>query len=300
MSTNAKRTILVTGAGGHLGRKVVELLLEAGGDHVVAASRSIDKLSDLKGRGAEVRSVDFDKPESLDTAFKGVDRVLVISTDALDRPGHRLEQQLAAVAGAKRAGVKHIVYTSLTNPGPESLVVAIAPDHRGTEAAIAATGIEHTILRNNLYTDLLLTSLPHAVASGELRSGAGTGGIGYVTRDDCARAAAAALRSHHVGSRTLDVTGPASVTQAELAATLAKVTGRPVKYVPLTIAQAIEGLVAAGLPAGFAAVYASFDASAAAGQLNVASDAVKQLTDKAPESVEAFLGRHRAELTKGG
>ncbi len=111
------QTLLVTGASGQLGRRVVELLLEAGAGTVVAATRDPAKLADLAARGAVVRRADFDDEASLVEAFQGVDRLLLISTDALDRPGRRLAQHEAAVRAAVSAGVGHIVYTSLTNPG---------------------------------------------------------------------------------------------------------------------------------------------------------------------------------------
>ncbi|MEO5728244.1 MAG: NAD(P)H-binding protein, partial [Byssovorax sp.] len=144
------QTLLVTGASGQLGRRVVELLLEAKAGTVVAATRDPAKLADLAARGVLVRKADFDDEGSLAEAFAGVDRLLLISTDSLVRPGHRLAQHQAAVRAAVSAGVGHIVYTSFTNPGVES-PITVAPDHRLTEEAIAATKLGFTILRNNLY-----------------------------------------------------------------------------------------------------------------------------------------------------
>ena len=111
MSASSPR-LLVTGAGGQLGRRVVELLLEAGVSNLVAASRDPAKLADLQARGVETRRADFDDPASLPAAFAGVDRLLLISTDSLGAPGHRIAQHRAAIAAAQAAGVSHLVYTS--------------------------------------------------------------------------------------------------------------------------------------------------------------------------------------------
>ncbi|CAE6780418.1 NAD(P)H-binding protein [Xanthomonas arboricola] len=100
--------LLVTGAAGQLGRRVVEILLERNITSIVATTRTPSKLADLAARGVEVRAADFDKPETLATAFAGVDRLLLISTDAIYVPGRRLAQHKAAIAAAEKAGVKHI------------------------------------------------------------------------------------------------------------------------------------------------------------------------------------------------
>ena len=296
MSTDQNGSLLVTGASGLLGKRVIELLLASGEKRpIIATTRSPEKLADLAARGVIVRSADFDDEAALVKAFAGAERILLISTDALDRPGHRIAQHQAAVRAAKAAGAKHVVYTSLPKPGPES-VVTIAPDHRETEAAIVASGLGYTLLRNNLYMELLLHSLPHAVAVGKLVNASGSGAIGYVSREDCARAAAAALVAPFSGKQTLDVTGPAAVTQVELARIASAVTGRPVDYVPVEAAVAQSNLEAAGLPPPVAELYVSFEVATSKGQLDVVSSTVSELTGQAPVGLADFLTKHRSAI----
>ena len=125
--------LLVTGANGHLGRRVVEILLQQKSGPVVAATRDPAKVTDLAARGAEVRAADFSQPSSLKSAFAGVDHLLLISTDAVFVPGQRLAQHKAAVAAAQAAGVKHILYTSVVSPFPSDSI--IENDHFWTEQA---------------------------------------------------------------------------------------------------------------------------------------------------------------------
>ena len=148
---------------------------------------------------------------SLLNAFSGVDRLLLISTDALDRPGRRLAQHRAAVAAAVKAGVKHVVYTSMPNPEPGSRVI-FAPDHYGTEQALKESGLSWTILRNAWYAENLAFTLPAALATGKWITSAGEGRIPHIARDDCAEAAAAALASPSTDNARYDITGPEALT----------------------------------------------------------------------------------------
>ena len=168
-------TLLVTGATGQLGKLVLDQLLGSGVEpaRIIATSRETAKLADYAAKGVKTRAADFDDPASLESAFAGADRILIISTDALDQPGKRLKQHLAAVAAAKKAGAKHILYTSM--PSPETSVIPFAPDHLGTENAIKATGIPYTILRNGWYMENLFMALPHALETGQWYSSSGEG-----------------------------------------------------------------------------------------------------------------------------
>jgi NAD(P)H dehydrogenase (quinone) len=296
MSNNGP--LLVTGASGHLGRRVVELLLDdprRSGRKLVAVTRSPEKLADFAARGVEVRPGDFDRPDTLPTAFAGVERALIISTDALDRPGRRVAQHFAAVQAARAAGVRHAVYTSLTNPDPES-PITLAPDHWATEQALRESGMGYTVLRNNMYTDYLLMGLPHAIAASQLVNAYGDGSVSYVTREDCARAAAAALYAPFEGTAVLDVTGPAAITQSELAMIASEVTGKPLKYVAVDAETATQNLQRTGLPRPIAELLVSFEVAGSRGRLAVVGSAVRELTGQAPQSVSQFLRAHRTAL----
>lgn len=281
-----RKTLLVTGASGQLGRRVVELLLEQNAASVVAATRDTEKLAHLAKAGAVVRQADFDDPAELESTFLGVDRLLLISTDAI---GRRIGQHKAAIEAAKKARVKHIVYTSLINP--ENSPAIFAPEHVVTEKMLKDIGIGHTILRNNIYTDMLLMKLPHAITTGTLAALAGNGGVGYVTREDCARAAAAALASSDNESRTYEITGPAIVSYTDLAGIASALGGRAVAYAaisPETLRNA--------LPPAYAELLVSLEYAIAQGKLAVATQDVKNLTGRVPQAVADFLEQHREAL----
>ena len=294
---NSKHTLLVTGASGQLGKRVVELLLDAKAGRVIATTRTPEKLAALAARGAEIRLADFKDPASLRAAFTGAERMLLISTGDLFPLGLRLGQHRAAVAAAVDAGVKHILYTS----GPAPYPIAgggLIDDHFWTEQAIFASPLEWTILRHQIYMDTLLMSVPQAAASGQLHSSIGNGASNYVTREDCARADAAALASDFSGRRILDITGPKPVTQDEVAALASELTGRPIKHVSITPDEQRAGMAAAGLPAFLVDALVRFQIATARGYHAIDTPAVKELTGRAPLSVREFLTTHRVALTR--
>jgi NAD(P)H dehydrogenase (quinone) len=288
------RTLFVTGASGHLGRRVVELLLEKDAGKIVAGTRTPDKLADLAARGVVVRKTDFEDPKGLEAALAGVDRVLIISTDAIDRPGRRIAQHRAAVAAAVSAPVKHVLYTSM--PNPETSPVVFAPDHLGTEQALKASGLPYTILRMCWYTEYLIFTLAPAVASGKLIAATGQGGAPYVTREDCAQAAAAALASSENQSKTWDITGPDLVTYAELAKLATELTGQPVTYAPVEAEERTVQLIAVGTPEPIAKMLVSGQVAIAQGKMGTPTTAVKMLTGREPMSVREFLSANKSAL----
>ncbi|MCB1489894.1 MAG: SDR family oxidoreductase [Bauldia sp.] len=285
MTDKNQPTFLVAGASGHLGRRVVELLLDAAAGPIIATTRSPEKLADLAAKGVTVRKAHHDDASSLPAAFAGADRMLLISGSDLDT---RLVQHRAAIAAAAEAGVNHVVYTSATAPRPDA-ENALTDSHYWTEQALAASPMGWTVLRDCIYTDMLLMALPQALATGQLISATAGGGRNYVTREDCARTAVAALIDGFAGKRILDVTGPAPVTQAEIAAIVSELSGKPVTAVDIPIDDLKAGMAAAGLPPSVVAGLSGFDQDIAWGRHAITTPVVEQLTGRAPTSVRDYL-----------
>ena len=289
MSDFANSTLGVTGAAGPFGRTVVETLLARGAKKIVAVTRTPEKLSDLAAKGVTVRAGDFDDPKSLDAAFADVDRLLIVSTDKLGAPGVRLAQHLAAVDAAKRAGVGHILYTSIPSPYP-SKQAQVADDHYWTEQAIIATGANWTFLRNSLYMDLIVGQLPQLAETGQLIHAAGTGRRNVVSREDCAITAAGALLT--AGGKSIEnVTGSEPLTLDEIAATIARSTGKAVAAVAIPGSALIDGMIKHGLPQNLAATFAAFDTDTARGYFALTGDAVERLGGRTPTTLADFLAQ---------
>lgn len=296
MALASNETILVTGASGKFGRAVIGHLLTTyavPAKQIIAATRKPETLADLSAKGVTVRAADFDDEAGLVKAFTGATRLLIVSTDALDRPGRRLEQHLRAVAAAKAAGVRHIAYTSMMNPDADS-PIGFAADHRGTEEAIKASGISHTILRNAWYMENLLMSLPSALASGQWYVATGKGTTAHAARDDQARTAASVLASGANDSAVYNVTGPEALTSDETAALVSETVGKPLQVVHVTPDQLQAGMIAAGVPDFLAPVFVSFDVNALKDRSGTLSDAVATLSGVKPQTLKQWLGANKA------
>ncbi len=292
-------TLLVTGASGQLGHGVIRYLLDTHKippARIIATTRNPESLADLAASGVVVRAADFNDAASLETAFKGADKVLIISTGDLDlKSGRRLKQHENAVAAAKNAGVSHLFYTSMPNPEPVSPVL-FADDHYSTEQAIKGSGIPYTIFRNGWYQENLFLALPHAIASGRWYTSAGEGRIAHGARDDMAAAIAAGLASGSTDSMTYTLTGPHAYTTAEIAALVSEVTGKPLEVIQVPDEALSEGVKAAGVPEDFADVVVSFDVNTRSGRIAMVTDAIETLSGRKPQTLKQFLEANKAAL----
>jgi NAD(P)H dehydrogenase (quinone) len=279
-------TIAITGASGQLGRLVADqLLTTVDPAEVVLLTRDPAKLADYAERGADVRAADFSKPDELVEAFAGVERVLLISTDAV---GARVEGHLAAIDAAVKAGVRHMAYTSVSGPTADNPAGVVA-DHAATEDALRESGLAWTMLRNNLYADMQVDSVAQAAAAGQLVTNTGDGGAAYVTRADCAAVAAGVLTGEGHEGKAYDVTGPHAYTAADLAELATQKSGKPVEVVQVDDEAYTAGLVSAGLPDFIAPLLTSFGTATRLGKLATVTDVVEQVGGRKPTPLSALV-----------
>jgi NAD(P)H dehydrogenase (quinone) len=260
MKGSREMTIAVTAATGQLGRLVIQKLrAKAPSTSVVALARDLAKAADL---GVPAREADYSKPETLETALAGVDTLLLISSNEI---GKRAAQHGNVITAAKRAGVKRIVYTSLLRA--DTSTINLAGEHLPTEAALKASGVPFTILRNGWYTENYTGSIPGALAGGAFIGSAGDGKISSAARADYADAAVAVLLEEGHAGKTYELAGDTAYTLSDLAAEISRRSGKTIPYKNLAEADYAAALAGFGLPEFFAKAIASWDVAAAGGAL---------------------------------
>lgn len=236
--------ILVTGATGKLGTKIVATLLQTVPANQLAVSvREPEKAEGLRALGVEVRQGDFDYPETLNSAFAGVDRLLIISADGDNET--RIRQHAAAVAAAAQAGVKFIAYTSVTNAQESKNL--FAPTHKATEQAILKTGIPYSFLRNNWYLENEIPGIQGVLAGAPWVTSAGNGKVGWALQQDYAEAAAAVLAGAGHENTIYELSGK-PLTQEEFVAVLGSVLDKEVTVQQVDDAAYTEIMKNAGMP----------------------------------------------------
>ena len=275
-------TIAITGANGQLGRLAIAAL-QARGASPIALVRSPEKVA---GLGVSARAFDYTIADP--AALTGVNTlVLISSNDFTDRAG----QHRKVIAAAKAAGVGRIVYTSILKGAASPML--LAQDHIATEAALEDSGIPHTLLRNGWYSENYTGALEAAIQHGAIIGAAGDGRVSSAARKDYAEAiAVTALDAAHTG-KTYELAGDDSHSGADLAATIARASGKPVAYVSMPGADYAKALQGFGLPEGFAHVLADSDVQAAKGALQDDSRTLSRLigrpTTPIAETVAAAL-----------
>ncbi len=254
------QTIAITGATGQLGRLAIAALkTRAPGARLVALVRDPAKAADL---GIEARAFDYTDPASLQAPLNGIDvLVLISSNDFNDRAG----QHRNVIAAAKAAGVGRIVYTSILK-GDRSPMI-LAQDHAATEAALAASGMVATLLRNGWYTENYTGNLAGALAAGAIVGVNAEGPVAPATRADFAEAIAVAASDAAHAGKIYELAGDEAFTMADFAAEVSRQAGKVVPYAPMPQGAYADLLKSFGLPEGFALILADSDARAGEGAL---------------------------------
>ncbi|BBV32656.1 SDR family oxidoreductase [Citrobacter werkmanii] len=255
--------IAITGATGQLGQHVIESLLKTvPASQIVAIVRNPAKATALSQQGITVRQADYSDEAAFTTALQGIDKLLLISSSEV---GQRAPQHRNVINAAKAAHVKFIAYTSLLHADTSPL--GLADEHVATEKMLAESGIAYALLRNGWYTENYLASAPAALEHGVFIGAAGEGKIASATRADYAAAAACIISEEGHAGKTYELAGDAGWTLSQLAAELAKQSGKKVVYQNLSEADFAAALKGFGLPAGLAEMLADSDVGASKGGL---------------------------------
>jgi len=293
----AQDKIIVSGASGQLGSLVIEELLkrDVAPEDLILVSRTpnTDHLQRYAARGASVRFGDFTEPDSLDEAYRGGTRMLLISINA--GGGNRPELHKAAIDAAARAGVKHIAYTSYVNADRND-ASTIAVDHRRTETYLKESGVAWTMLRNHIYANGLVDQAIMIVRDGGLVTHTPDARVAYVTREDCAAAAAAVLTTPGHENRAYNITGPEAVGPRELVALASEISGKAAELIVLSEAEYRQRLADSGMPAAAIEGTISFAAELDSPHLGEPSTAVQELTGRLATSVRDLLLANRERL----
>lgn len=255
--------IAITGASGELGRLVIKCLLERiSADQITGLIRDPSKAQGLVNLGVALRHADYNEPGTFAEALKGVDTLLLISSN---ETGVRTTQHRTVIDAAKASGIKLIAYTSVLHADVSSL--GLAADHRDTEEALRESGIPYVLLRNGWYSENYLANVPSALEHGVLLGSAADGRISSAPRADYAEAAAVVLTTEGQAGKVYELAGDSSYTLSDLASMISQNTEKPVIYQDLPQSEFEAVLSSIGLPAGLAALLVDSDAAAAQGAL---------------------------------
>lgn len=288
------KKFLVTGATGNLGTKIVDTLLKTIPANQLAVSvRNPEKAKGLQARGVEVRYGDFDYPETLDSAFAGIERLLIISADGDNET--RIRQHANAVAAAERAGVKFIAYTSLANAQESTNL--FAPTHKATEIAIKKTGIPYSFLRNNWYLENEIASIQGVLAGAPWVTSAGNGKVGWALKQDYAEAAAAVLSNDGHENTIYEFSGKL-LTQEEFVSILGNILGKEVPIQQVDDATYTDIMKSAGIQDFVIPILVDIQRSIREGSLNFESNDFQKVLGRPATPIEEVLTQIINEITQ--
>jgi NAD(P)H dehydrogenase (quinone) len=281
--------IVVTGATGQLGQLVIDALLRmVPATQIVAAVRHVEKAKELAAKGVQVRFADYTQPDSLVSALAGATKVLLISSSEV---GQRFSQHQAVIDAAKIANVELLAYTSIL--GADQSPLALAQEHKDTEAYIALSGLPAVILRNGWYSENYLMGAPAALEHGVMLGCAGEGKIASAARMDFAEAAAAVLTQPNQAGKVYELAGDQAYSLAQFAGYLSEVGNKPVVYNNLSEADYKAALEQFGLPAPLAGMLADSETGASVGGLYSDSKQLSELigrpTTLIKQSIQALF-----------
>ena len=279
--------ILITGATGHVGRPLVGLFVETGVPFKVFV-RDPGRAQGALGRGVQLVEGDFAAPASIEGALGGVDRLFLLSGNP--------EHEGNVIDAAARSGVGLVVKQSALAAGLEP-----PPFHRRIEEKLERSGLGFTHLRPTAFMQTLAGHLPPLIdAEGVFRLPAGSGRVAWVDTRDIAAVAFRALTEEGHEGRAYPITGPESLSMAEVAERLSAATGRRLRYEDAAPGEAHEIMVERGMPPSMADFLITFYGSVRGGQTDFVTNTVPEVTGDPGRAFDAFAREQASAFVVAG
>lgn len=286
--------ILITGATGQFGSKAIDHLLKKGSNisEISALVRDLDKAKNLADKGIDLRVGDYNDHDSLVNAFRGIDKLLLVSSN--DRSGfeNRANQHINAINAAKEAQVKHIIYTSFVRKPhfEDSAIAAFQDSHVRTEEALKESGINYTILQNGIYLEMIPVFAGDKVAeTGNILFPAQTGKASFVLREELAEAAAHILSTESHENKVYQLTNSESVTFYDIANAISVPLGKEVKYNSPSVVEFEALLTKFGVPALYIGMFTMWGSALAQGTMDVEDKTLEMFLGRKPTSMMQFI-----------
>ncbi|SJZ86761.1 SDR family oxidoreductase [Sediminibacterium ginsengisoli] len=280
--------ILITGATGHFGNAVIDFLLKKiPAAEIAALVRDEQKAAGLKEKGIAIRTGNYFDKTSLVKAFTGIDKLLLVSSNDFN---DRFGQHRNVIDAAVEAGVKYVAYTGVSLKDVNTSVLKDAmQSHTDTDEYLRNSGLTYTLLNNSLYADIIPMFTGVNIAQTGIAVPAGNGKVPFATRSDMAEAAANVLTQPGHENKQYPIGNGIAYSFADIAATCATITGKPVNYTDLSHEAFLENLKNAGVPDGLAAFTAGFALAIKNDEFNLPDDTLEKLLGRKPQSLEAYL-----------
>jgi NAD(P)H dehydrogenase (quinone) len=279
---------LVTGATGRLGNAVLRSLVQKiPASDVVAMARDIEKAKPLVALGIEVRHGDYTDYDSLVAAFEGVEKIYWVSAVAFS---DRIAQHKNVIAAAGRAGVRHVAYTSIQRVNDElAPIEGVTESDIATEQMIKESGLTYTIIQHPLYANDLAFLIGANTEKEGFSAPAGQGRASFATYAELAEAGAALLTQTGYENRTCLLNAGQTWSFEEIAEGLARLTGKPVNYQPISAQAFIAAREAEGWPASVAKFISGWGNAMDKGTFDQSSPALEKLLGRKPTDLEGIL-----------
>lgn len=286
---------LITGVTGQLGSMATAAFLQQeGAGRLRVLSRDAEKVKNLELQGVEIKIGDYNDYDSLLAAFRGVEKILFVSSnDLVNRETHHRN----VIAAAKESGVKHLVFTSFqyqstTADSPNGLM----PVYKLSEELITSSGLTYTILRNGIYMDMLTDIIGPSIREDKtLFAAAGRMPVAFTSRKDLAEAAATVLLSADFDNKTVDLVNTTSVSFNEIASQLGGILKTTISYVDASAEEYRKALSQTGLPAITIGLFVGVLNSIKVGEFDKTGADLENILGRKPLQVEEFLKDHYNE-----